>query len=219
MVKLAPSLLAADFTRLAADVQAAETAGADWLHLDIMDGQFVPNISFGPLVLEALRPVTSLWFDVHLMINTPDHFLEAFAKAGAQSLTVHWEACSHLHRTVHHIKELGLRAGVALNPATPTSVLADIIFDLDLVLVMTVNPGYGGQRFIPHSNTKVAQLRQWLNEIGARVDIEVDGGIDKDTVGPIVNAGATILVAGSAIFNQHASVAENVQRLQAAYEG
>lgn len=214
--KLAPSLLAADFTHLEQQVQEAESAGADWLHLDIMDGQFVPNISFGPLVVKALQPVTSLIFDVHLMIENPENYVDAFAEAGAQGITVHVEASRHLHRTIQQIKALGLKAGVALNPATPISHLADIVTDVDLVLIMSVNPGFGGQRYIPHSTTKITQLRQWLNELGSQAELQVDGGIDANTAPEVVKAGATVLVAGSAIFNKRATVADNIQTLRAA---
>jgi len=216
-VKLAPSILSANFARLGEQVAAAETAGADWIHVDVMDGHFVPNITIGPLVVRALRPVTKLPFDVHLMIEQPERYLAAFAGAGANILTVHVETCPHLNRTIQQIKELGCQAGVTLNPATPLSSLEGILPEVDLVLVMSVNPGFGGQSYIPASTAKIARLRQILDNIGSRAEIEVDGGVNIKTIPEIVKAGATVLVAGAAVFNQQATVAENIRQLQALY--
>jgi ribulose-phosphate 3-epimerase len=216
LFKLAPSILAADFSRLGDQVAEAEAAGADWLHIDVMDGHFVPNISFGPIIVRAVRSVTQLPLDVHLMIEQPERYLADFEKAGATNLTVHVEACPHLQRTVQQIKELGLKAGVALNPATPVSVLDEILPDVNLVLVMSVNPGFGGQHYIPGSTGKVARLREMLDRIGSGAALEVDGGIDADNVNEVVQAGARMIVAGSAIFNQQASIHENVRRMRRA---
>lgn len=214
MVKIAASILAADFARLGEQVQEAEAAGADWIHVDVMDGNFVPNITIGPPVVRALRRVTSLPLDVHLMIVAPDRYLDGFADAGADRLTVHVETCDHMHRTIQHIKELGIKAGVTLNPGTSLSSLEAILPDVDLVLVMSVNPGFGGQKYIPHSTTRIAQLRAMLDEIGSRAELEVDGGINPSTVATVVEAGATVLVAGSAIFNDQGSVHDNIQSLR-----
>jgi len=216
MYKLAPSILSADFACLGEQVKTAGAAGADWFHIDVMDGRFVPNISMGPLVVHALRPLTNLPLDVHLMIEEPDRYLADFAEAGADGLTVHVEVCPHLHRTVQQIKELGLKAGVALNPATPLSLLAEILPELDLVLIMSVNPGFGGQSYIGRSTAKIARLRRMLDEIKSEAVIEVDGGIDATTIAEAVAAGATVLVAGSAIFNDRATIAENINKLRSA---
>jgi ribulose-phosphate 3-epimerase len=213
--KLAPSILTADFARLGEQIQEAEAAGVDWFHLDIMDGHFVPNITFGPLLVRAVRSVTKLPLDVHLMIEQPERYLADFAQAGADRLTVHVETCPHLHRTVEHIKEVGCKAGVTLNPATPLSTLEEILLEVDLILVMSVNPGFGGQKYIPGSTAKIARLRTMLNVIGSQAELEVDGGINSATIAEVVGAGATVLVVGSAIFNQQAPLAENVQRLRA----
>jgi ribulose-phosphate 3-epimerase len=213
--KIAPSILSADFARLGAHVKEAEMAGVDYIHVDVMDGHFVPNITIGPLIVKALRPVTALPLDVHLMIKQPERYLADFAEAGADILTVHVETCPHLHRTIQHIKELGVKAGVTLNPATPLVTLEEVLPEVDQVLIMSVNPGFGGQSYIPGSTAKIARLRAMLDAINSPAELEVDGGINTTTVKEIVAAGATVLVAGSAIFNQRASVADNVQLLRA----
>lgn len=212
--KLAPSILTADFTRLGTQIQEAEAAGVDWIHLDIMDGHFVPNLSFGPLLVRAIRSITRLPLDVHLMIEQPDRYLADFAEAGADRMTVHVETCPHLHRTIQQIKELGCKAGVTLNPATPLSTLEEILPEADLVLIMSVNPGFGGQKYIPASTAKIARLRAMLNALNSPAEIEVDGGINAGTIAEVVGAGATVLVVGSAIFNDRAPIAENVRRLR-----
>jgi len=199
-VQIAPSILSADFAALGLAIAAVERGGADLIHVDVMDGHFVPNITIGPPVVQSLRRVTNVPLDVHLMITDPDRYIEAFVRAGAAMLSVHVEVLPHLHRTVHAIKALGAKAGVVLNPATPASTLADIAADLDFVLVMSVNPGFGGQRFIPHSLAKLRAVRALLDEAGNPAPIEIDGGIDLQTIGPVVAAGASIMVAGSAIF-------------------
>ena len=214
MVRIAASILSADFTRLGDQVQEAETAGADWIHVDVMDGHFVPNITFGPLVVRALRRVTGLPLDVHLMIQEPDRYLEDFRRAGADRLTVHVETCPFLHRTVERIRELGARPGVTLNPGTPLSSLEEILPEVDLVLVMSVSPGFGAQNYIPASTAKIARLRATLDQIGSQAELEVDGGINVDTVGEVVQAGATVLVAGSAIFGGGPSIRENMRLLR-----
>ncbi len=217
--KLAPSILSADFARLGQQVSEAEAAGADWIHVDVMDGHFVPPITFGPLVVQWLRPVTRLPLDVHLMIENPERQFEAFAQAGADRITVHVETCPHLHRTIQQIKELGLKAGVTLNPATPLGSVEEILPEVDLVLVMSVNPGFGGQKYIPASTRRIARLRQMLDEIGSAAELEVDGGVNESTIAEVVGAGATVLVAGSAVFNSRAPVAENIRRLRQAAQG
>jgi len=199
-VQIAPSLLSADFAALGEAIAKAERAGADLIHVDVMDGHFVPNITIGPPVVKSLKRVSRLPLDIHLMIEQPDRFIEAFVSAGASSVTVHAEAVVHLHRTVHFIKSLGAKAGVALNPATPVTALEEIAGDVDYVLVMTVNPGFGGQTFIPRSESKVRAVRAMLDRAGSRAPIEVDGGIDVHTAPRIVAAGADVLVAGNAVF-------------------
>jgi len=218
-VKIAPSILSADFTRLGQQIAEAEAGGADWIHVDVMDGHFVPNITIGPLVAAAAKRSTSLTIDVHLMIQNPERYLAAFAEAGADILTVHVETCPHLHRTVQQIRELGVRAGVTLNPATPAEALSEVLPYVDLVLVMSVNPGFGGQSYIPTSTAKIAKIRRMLDEGGlGDVELEVDGGVTPDTVGDVTRAGATTVVAGSAVYNRRAPVADNLARLRAAID-
>ena len=199
---IAPSILSADFTRLGEEISAVAQAGADVIHIDVMDGHFVPNITIGPLVVKAVRRITDLPLDVHLMIENADAYLEDFAQAGADWITVHVETGYHLHRTIHRIKELGKKAGAVLNPATPLTSLEEILPDLDLVMLMTVNPGFGGQSFIESSLTKITQLKKMIDERGLSVGIEVDGGVSPKTIGAIAAAGANIFVAGSAVFGQ-----------------
>ncbi len=199
-VQIAPSILSADFGRLAAEVKAVEDAGADVIHVDVMDGHFVPNITLGPLIVRAIKPVTNLPLDCHLMISDPDRYIEAFASAGADWITVHVEACTHLHRTIQAIRGLGVKAGAVLNPATPLSTLDYVLEDLDLVLLMSVNPGFGGQGFIPSALRKTAELREMIKSRGLDIPIEVDGGVNLSTIRDVVAAGAEICVAGSAVY-------------------
>jgi ribulose-phosphate 3-epimerase len=201
-IRIAPSVLASDFLNLKYQIKLVQKGGADWLHLDVMDGHFVPNITFGPPIVESIRKHTNLPLDVHLMIEDPDRYLESFRLAGADNITVHQEACVHLHRTVGRIKELGALAGVALNPATPVALLGDIIKDIDLVLIMSVNPGFGGQRFIPACKQRIREVRDLAKSVKKSIYIEVDGGIDLTTAHSVVRAGANVLVAGTAIFHQ-----------------
>ncbi|MGE7621877.1 ribulose-phosphate 3-epimerase [Viridibacillus sp. NPDC096237] len=202
MIQIAPSILAANFSKLADEVKEVEAAGAKLIHIDVMDGHFVPNITMGPIVVEALRPVTDLPLDVHLMIENPDQYIEDFAKAGADYITVHVEACRHLHRTIQLIRSYGVKPGVVLNPHTPIESIQHVLEDIDMVLFMTVNPGFGGQKFIHSVVPKIEQLSIIIKEKGLNVEIEIDGGINAETIVPCAKAGATIFVAGSAIYGK-----------------
>ena len=213
MIKIAPSILSADFTRLGEEVRAAEAAGVDRVQIDVMDGRFVPNITFGGLAVRALRPLTRLVLEAHLMVEPPEDFIETFAHAGADTIIVHQEATPHLHRAIQQIHALGKKAGVALNPSTPACVLSEILGNLDLVLVMTVNPGFGGQEFIPETLPKIRQIRSQIRERGLECELEVDGGIDTRTAPLVVEAGADVLVSGTSVFSVQDGVAAAVQRL------
>lgn len=219
MMKIAPSILSADFARLGDEIKAIEQGGADYVHVDVMDGHFVPNITIGPLVVDAIRPVTGLPLDVHLMIENPGQYIPEFAEAGADIIVVHAEADRHLHRTVQLIKSLGKKAGVSLNPATSLSALDMILPDLDLVLLMTVNPGFGGQSFIPSCLPKIKQLRQRIDELGLNIELEVDGGVKVDNIAEIAAAGADVFVAGSAVFNSSDYGATITQLKENAHKG
>ena len=215
MVKIAPSILAANFSKLGEEVLEVEKAGAELIHIDVMDGHFVPNITMGPIVVEALRPLTSLPLDVHLMIENADQYIEAFAKAGADYITVHVEASPHLHRTIQLIRSFGVKPGVVLNPHTPVESIMHVLEDVDMVLFMTVNPGFGGQKFIHSVIPKVKQLSQIIQERNLSIEIEIDGGVNEETIIPCVEAGATILVAGSAVYNAP-DKGKALQRIKAA---
>ena len=200
MGKIAPSILSADFTRLGEEINDVEKAGADYIHIDVMDGHFVPNITIGPMIVKAARRVTDLPLDVHLMISEPDYFIEDFAEAGASIITVHAEALNHLHRTIHLIRDKGVRPGVVLNPATPLGVVEYVLNQIDMVVLMTVNPGFEAQKFIPEVIPKIRRLRKMVNDLNLSLEIEVDGGIDPETIGRVSSAGADVFVAGSAIY-------------------
>ncbi len=218
MKLIAPSILSADFSRLGEEIKAVERAGADWIHIDVMDGHFVPNITVGPLIARAARKATELPLDVHLMIENPDHYLEDFANAGCTYLTIHPEACYHAHRTVHAIRDLGMKPGVALNPATPLSVVEWIIPDVALIVVMSVNPGFGGQKFIPQSVEKIKELKSMIRSKGLNVLVEVDGGVNQDTIRSVSEAGADAFVAGSAIFKSP-DYSETIKRFRSLIGG
>ena len=214
MIGIVPSILSADFTRLGEQVREADAAGAQRIQIDVMDGHFVPNITMGPLTVEAVRRCTHLTLETHLMITNPQQYIEDFAKAGADVIIVHQEVCPHLHRVIQQIKSAGKQAAVALNPSTPVFLLQDVLSLLDMVLIMTVNPGFGGQDFIPETLPKIAHLRQMITQRNLHCDIEVDGGIHEATAPLVVKAGANLLVAGSAIYNQHESVAHAIEKLR-----
>ncbi|MCD7035030.1 ribulose-phosphate 3-epimerase [Metabacillus sp. GX 13764] len=215
MVKIAPSILSADFGKLADEIRDAEAGGADYIHVDVMDGHFVPNITIGPLIVEAIRPVTQLPLDVHLMITNPDQYIPVFAEAGADIITVHAEACPHLHRTIQLIKSHNVKAGVVLNPATPVEHVQHVLEDIDMVLLMTVNPGFGGQKFIRSVLPKIKQLKEMADEKGLGFEIEVDGGINEATAKLCTDAGANVLVAGSAVFG-HTDRKDAIARIREA---
>lgn len=202
MIKIAPSILSADFAKLGEEIKDVERGGADYIHVDVMDGHFVPNITIGPLIVEAIRPVTKLPLDVHLMIENPDLYIESFANAGADYITVHVEACRHLHRTIGLIKSLGVKAGVVLNPATPVNTIQHVIKDIDMVLLMSVNPGFGGQSFIPEVLPKIREVKAMAEQFNPTLEIEIDGGVNEETAKLCIEAGANVLVAGSAIYNK-----------------
>ena len=214
-IKIAPSILSADFSRLGEQVAEAAQAGADYIHVDIMDGQFVPNLTIGAPVVKAIRRWTDVPLDIHMMVAEPDRFIPDFVDAGADTITVHAEAATHLHRVVHQVKEAGVRVGVAINPATPANVLDTLLPDLDQVLVMTVNPGFGGQSFIHGTVGKISRVRAWLDDAGLEAELEVDGGINAATAPIAASAGARVLVAGSAVFNPDSSVADSIATLRA----
>lgn len=213
MIKLAPSILSANFAKLLEDVKKVETAGCEYLHIDVMDGHFVPNITLGPAIVKSLRKDVNMVFDAHLMIENPDTYIKDFVDAGADIITVHVESCTHLHRTIQNIKSFGIKAGVALNPATPIESIKHVIDDIDMVLIMTVNPGFGGQSFIENMIEKIQDLKMIIDEKRLSVDIQVDGGIKPDNVNEVVKAGANIIVAGSAIFNSE-NINETVKQFR-----
>ena len=213
MVKIAPSILSADFSRLGEDIERIDKGGADFIHIDVMDGSFVPNISLGLPVIKSIRNRTDKVFDVHLMINNPSNYIDAFIEAGADIITVHYEADQHIDRTINYIKSKGKKAAISLNPGTPTSVLKDLIANLDMVLIMSVNPGYGGQKFIPYCLDKIREIKEFSNKLNPSLLIEVDGGVDKTNVKEIIEAGANVIVAGSAVFCG-GEISDNIKALR-----
>lgn len=217
MIKIAPSILSADFSKLGEQVFELEKGNADMVHIDVMDGRFVPNITFGPIVINSIRKYTSLPFDVHLMIEEPGRYIEEFAKAGADFVTIHYEAERHIDRTINLIKSLGKKAAVALNPGTPVTLIKDLIPILDMVLIMTVNPGFGGQKYIGYSSNKITELKNLSRDLNPELLIEVDGGIDPNTIGEVVAAGANVIVAGSAVFRDN-KISSNISSLREGYK-
>jgi len=215
-MKIAPSILSCDFSRLAEEIHAVEAGGADWIHVDVMDGHFVPNITIGPVITQGARRATGLPLDVHLMIEAPERYLEAFVRAGADSLTVHREACPDLADTLARIRTLGVRAGVAVNPDTPLETVRDVVSDIDLLLIMSVHPGFGGQKYLAGSTERVRRARAMLDAVGSAADLEVDGGVDARNAAELADAGASVLVAGSAVFAHPAGAAEGVQAIRKA---
>jgi ribulose-phosphate 3-epimerase len=213
MVKIAPSILSADFSKLGEDIERIDKGGADFIHIDVMDGSFVPNISLGLPVIKSIRNRTDKVFDVHLMINNPSKYIDDFIEAGADIITVHYEADQHIDRTINYIKSKGIKAAISLNPGTPTSVLKDLIANLDMVLIMSVNPGFGGQKFIPYCLEKIREIKDFSNKVNPSLLIEVDGGVDKSNVKDIIEAGANVIVAGSAIFNG-GEISDNIKALR-----
>lgn len=214
VVKIAPSLIAADFTRLREQVMAAEEFGADLLHIDVMDGRFVPNITLGPFIIEQIRGITKLPFDVHLMIFEPERHLDAFVKAGADRITIHYEATTNVHMALHNIKNQGKQAGIAINPHTPAHSLIDLMSMVDIINVMTVNPGFGGQTYLPAMTSKIARLRAMIGDVQRKIDLEVDGGINFETAPTVTQAGANVLIAGSYLFNSHQSIEHGIEALR-----
>ncbi|OPJ65545.1 ribulose-phosphate 3-epimerase [Clostridium chromiireducens] len=213
MVKIAPSILSADFSKLGEDIERIDNGGADFIHIDVMDGSFVPNISFGFPVIKSIRNRTDKMFDVHLMINNPGNYIDDFIEAGADIITVHYEADRHIDRTINYIKSKGKKAAISLNPGTPTSVLKDLIPNLDMVLIMSVNPGFGGQKFIPYCLDKIKEIKELSNKVNPSLLIEVDGGVDKTNVREVIEAGANVIVAGSAVFNG-GEISDNIRALR-----